>query len=132
MQWTVRLSETALKTLEKVNKPEQLHIRRFIKDTLGNLDNPRSTGKALQGNLKDLWRYLVGDYRWSVKFIITSLSLWCLKSDIEKRFINHEYLNFDTHEFVKKLKGVGFSEEQAEILTPQYLTPWNRCGMIMN
>ncbi|SJM93561.1 conserved hypothetical protein [Crenothrix polyspora] len=24
---------------------------------------------------------------------------------------------FDTHEFVKKLKGVGFSEEQAEILT---------------
>jgi uncharacterized protein YcbK (DUF882 family) len=26
-------------------------------------------------------------------------------------------LTFDTHEFVKKLKGVGFSEEQAEILT---------------
>jgi|SRR5450631_938252 len=24
---------------------------------------------------------------------------------------------FDTHEFVKKLKGVGFSEEQAEVLT---------------
>ena len=23
MQWTVRLSETALKTLEKINKPEQ-------------------------------------------------------------------------------------------------------------
>jgi hypothetical protein len=26
MQWTVRLSETALKTLEKINKPEQLTI----------------------------------------------------------------------------------------------------------
>ena len=26
-------------------------------------------------------------------------------------------LTFDTHEFVKKLKGVGFSEEQAEVLT---------------
>lgn len=26
-------------------------------------------------------------------------------------------LTFDTHEFVKKLKGAGFSEEQAEILT---------------
>jgi hypothetical protein len=25
-------------------------------------------------------------------------------------------VTFDTHEFVKKLKGVGFSEEQAEIL----------------
>lgn len=26
-------------------------------------------------------------------------------------------LAFDTHEFVKKLKGAGFSEEQAEVLT---------------
>lgn len=26
-------------------------------------------------------------------------------------------LTFDTHEFVKKLKGVGFSEEQAEAIT---------------
>jgi hypothetical protein len=26
-------------------------------------------------------------------------------------------ITFDTHEFVKKLKGVGFSEEQAETLT---------------
>jgi hypothetical protein len=26
-------------------------------------------------------------------------------------------LTFDTHDFVKKLKGVGFSEEQAEIIT---------------
>ncbi|MFZ2449670.1 MAG: hypothetical protein WAW36_04025 [Methylovulum miyakonense] len=26
-------------------------------------------------------------------------------------------LSFDTHEFVKKLKDVGFSEEQAEVIT---------------
>lgn len=26
-------------------------------------------------------------------------------------------LTFDTHEFVKKLKGVGFSEEQSELIT---------------
>ncbi|MEI6707251.1 MAG: coiled-coil domain-containing protein [Methylococcales bacterium] len=26
-------------------------------------------------------------------------------------------LTFDTHDFVKKLKGVGFSEEQAELIT---------------
>jgi len=63
MRWTVRLSETALKTLEKINKPEQLRIRQFIKDTLASLDNPRAIGKALQGNLKGLWRYRVGDYR---------------------------------------------------------------------
>jgi len=57
MQWTVKLSETALKTLEKINKPEQLRIRQFIKETLANFDNPRSIGKALQGNLKGLLRY---------------------------------------------------------------------------
>ncbi len=26
-------------------------------------------------------------------------------------------ITFDTHDFVKKLKGAGFSEEQAEVLT---------------
>jgi UDP-N-acetylenolpyruvoylglucosamine reductase len=26
-------------------------------------------------------------------------------------------VTFDTHDFVKKLKGAGFSEEQAEVLT---------------
>ena len=63
MQWTVRLSETAVNTLEKINKPEQFRIRQFIKDTLAKLDNPRAIGKPLQGNLKGLWRYRVGNYR---------------------------------------------------------------------
>jgi len=27
------------------------------------MNNPRSKGKALSGNLKGLWRYRVGDYR---------------------------------------------------------------------
>ena len=79
MQWTVRLSETALKTLEKVNKPEQLRIRQFIKETLGNLDNPRSTGKALQGNLKGLWRYRVGDYRLVCKIYNNELIIMVLE-----------------------------------------------------
>jgi mRNA interferase RelE/StbE len=28
-----------------------------------NFDNPRSSDKALQGDLKGLWRYRVGNYR---------------------------------------------------------------------
>lgn len=35
----------------------------FLKVDLLNIDNPRSSGKALQGDLKGLWRYRVGDYR---------------------------------------------------------------------
>jgi mRNA interferase RelE/StbE len=79
MQWTVKLSETALKTLEKVNKPEQLRIRQFIKESLGNLDNPRSSGKALQGNLKGLWRYRVGDYRLVCKIYNNELVIMVLE-----------------------------------------------------
>lgn len=36
---------------------------RFINDQLPYFKNPRQTGKALQGDLKGLWRYRVGDYR---------------------------------------------------------------------
>ena len=30
---------------------------------ISQLEDPRSTGKALVGNLAGLWRYRVGDYR---------------------------------------------------------------------
>ena len=30
---------------------------------ISQLEDPRSTGKALVGNLAGLWRYQVGDYR---------------------------------------------------------------------
>lgn len=32
-------------------------------DEVAALDDPRSRGKALTGNLSGLWRYRVGDYR---------------------------------------------------------------------
>ena len=32
-------------------------------EEIANLDDPRSRGKALTGNLAGLWRYRVGDYR---------------------------------------------------------------------
>ena len=79
MHWTIRLSETALKTLEKIDKPERLRIRQFIKDTLANLDDPRTMGKALQGNLKGLWRYRVGNYRLICQIYNSELILMVLE-----------------------------------------------------
>lgn len=32
-------------------------------DEIAKLDDPRSKGKVLAGNLAGLWRYRVGDYR---------------------------------------------------------------------
>ncbi len=63
MIWTVELSGKALKQLGKINKTERVMIWRFIKETLPRMTNPRTKGKSLQGQLKRLWRYRVGNYR---------------------------------------------------------------------
>ncbi|QPK65435.1 type II toxin-antitoxin system RelE/ParE family toxin [Methylomonas sp. LL1] len=63
MAWTVKLSDDAKRDLQKLDKPMQKRIVSFLQERLQSADNPRNTGKALQGNLSGLWRYRVGDYR---------------------------------------------------------------------
>lgn len=62
MTWTIKLEAKAAKTLIALDKPTKLRLESFI-NQLSTTVNPRSTGKALQGMLKGLWRYRVGDYR---------------------------------------------------------------------
>jgi len=63
LAWTVKLSDDAKRDLQKLDKPLQKRIASFLLDRLQTTDNPRLTGKALQGKLSDLWRYRVGDFR---------------------------------------------------------------------
>jgi mRNA interferase RelE/StbE len=63
LAWTVRLSDDAKRDLQKLDKAVQKRITSFLLDRLQNSDNPRSTGKALQGKLSGMWRYRVGDFR---------------------------------------------------------------------
>jgi mRNA interferase RelE/StbE len=58
----IELSETAKKQFKKFDNSTQKTIQKYIKE-IETLENPRSRGKSLIGNLKDLWRYRVGDYR---------------------------------------------------------------------
>lgn len=63
--YKIELSKTAekeLKKLYKTNKTAYNSIFNFI-EKLDNTTEPRQNGKALQGNLKGLWRYRVGDFR---------------------------------------------------------------------
>jgi mRNA interferase RelE/StbE len=43
---------------------------------LPNVENPRLNGKALQGNLKGLWRYRLGDYRLFVRLKTVNCLSW--------------------------------------------------------
>lgn len=62
MAWTIEVSERALRSLRKMDK----QIARRVRDELleiAKLEDPRSRGKALTGNLAGVWRYRIGDYR---------------------------------------------------------------------
>ena len=59
---TVIFADKAKKEFLKLDKPIQKQIQTFIVKLQG-LEDPRSSGKALAGNLAGRWRYRVGDYR---------------------------------------------------------------------
>lgn len=51
-----------MRSLRKMDKQVARRIRGEL-EGIAKLDDPRSRGKALVGNLAGLWRYRVGDYR---------------------------------------------------------------------
>ncbi|MDA3850932.1 MAG: type II toxin-antitoxin system RelE/ParE family toxin [Spirochaetaceae bacterium] len=61
MAWKIKLSTNAEKQLRKLDKPTAKRILKYLRDTVK--PDPKSVGKYLKGNLADLWRYRVGDYR---------------------------------------------------------------------
>jgi mRNA interferase RelE/StbE len=61
--WTIEWQLSALKAFKKLDKTVQRRIMTFVDETLVNIENPHSTGKAMVGSYKGLWRYRVGDYR---------------------------------------------------------------------
>ncbi len=60
--WKVKFSAKAEKTLKRLDSITKRRIESFVDDLIIT-NNPRLQGLALQGDLKGLWRYRVGDYR---------------------------------------------------------------------
>ena len=52
----------ANKQFRKLDAVTQKRVKNYTSE-LQTLENPRSRGSALVGNLAGLWRYRVGDYR---------------------------------------------------------------------
>lgn len=63
MVYKVVYDKKAIKSLSKLDKGQQKMIISWIEKNLVDTDNPKQHGKALKGNLKEYWRYRVGDYR---------------------------------------------------------------------
>ena len=61
MAWTIKLTETAVKSLRNLDPQHARRITRFLRTRVDQ--NPRDAGKALKGASIPLWRYRVGHYR---------------------------------------------------------------------
>lgn len=80
MTYRLRFTPSVKKQVAKLDPSVATRIKRFLLQL--DLENPRSTGRALAGD-QQLWRYRVGDYR-----ILASISdgeLLILVVDIDHR-----------------------------------------------
>jgi mRNA interferase RelE/StbE len=68
--WTVEVSESALRELDKLDPQHARRILKFLDDRVAGSDDPRTVGQALQGaRLGEFWKYRVGDYRLICKIV---------------------------------------------------------------
>lgn len=63
MKYDLVYEKKAVKSFKKLDKGQQRMIAAWIEKNLVETDDPRRHGKALKGELKDYWRYRVGNYR---------------------------------------------------------------------
>lgn len=63
MNYHVVYEKKAVKSLSKIDKGQQKMILAWIEKNLINTHDPKQYGKALKGNLKEYWRYRIGNYR---------------------------------------------------------------------
>lgn len=63
MAWRIELTDAAFKQLKKMGHTDAKRIRDYLRSRIQPLEDPRQLGKPLTGQLAELWRYRVGDYR---------------------------------------------------------------------
>jgi mRNA interferase RelE/StbE len=61
--WRIEYLRSARKSVEKLDPKLQMRIREYLYDRVAALDDVRQLGKPLNGPLKSLWSYRVGDHR---------------------------------------------------------------------
>lgn len=62
MAWKIEYTDTAKNQLHRLDKSVARRLVDYM-DQVAVLDKPHLRGKVLTGNLGNLWRYRIGDYR---------------------------------------------------------------------
>lgn len=64
MKYTWSFNKKAYKQFQKtIDRPVQVCIVKWLNTHIQDSPNHRIWGKALEGSMRTLWRYRVGDYR---------------------------------------------------------------------
>lgn len=63
MTYKLVFSEDCKKQIDKLDNSTYTLLKGWIKKHLINCTDPKSFGKRLKGDLKNLWRYRIGNYR---------------------------------------------------------------------
>ena len=63
MKYKILFEKNADKRLKKIDTTQQRIIVNWIAKNLENTNDPRILCKSLKVNLKDYWRYRIGNYR---------------------------------------------------------------------
>jgi mRNA interferase RelE/StbE len=61
--WAIRFTPRADKDFSKLGSGDRTRVLRFLNERIRPIEDPRSLGKALQGEHAGTWRYRVGDIR---------------------------------------------------------------------
>jgi mRNA interferase RelE/StbE len=83
----VEYTELAKKKLKKLDQHEAKLIKEYMQE-IEKLEDPRTRGKALKGNLRGLWRYRVEDYRLICEIQDNKLIVLVLTIDHRKKVYN--------------------------------------------
>lgn len=63
MSWQLEFSKKADKQLSKLDPGIRKVIVSWLIKNLDGCEDPRLHGKSLKGNLSNMWRYRIGDFR---------------------------------------------------------------------
>lgn len=80
-KWSLEFTERANKDFKKLDTEVYRRITSFIDKSLLTAENPRLLGKSLSGNLKEFWRYRIGDYRLICEIVDHKLTIIAVKID---------------------------------------------------